>query len=193
MSIDNPHPVIILIRGLPGSGKSYIAKALLGELGNKTVVMLDPDTTDYKSEDYISHTKTLRLEGVDEALHVYRFLRAKAYKGIADKKIIIWNQPFTNLEIFNKMVTNLNIQANVNQTILPLLVVEVEIENCVAKERVKSRKQSGGHGPSDNTFNRFTNDYRTFAEEGYNTVTVQGEEDVSRSVDRIMKSLNPLL
>jgi thymidylate kinase len=191
MSEANNHPTIILIRGLPGSGKTYLAKELQKKLGEQ-VVMLDPDTTDYKSQEYLEHTKKLTAEGVDPKIHAYRFLRAKAYRAIADHKIVIWNQPFTNLEIFNKMVANLQNQAAEHNTRLPVLVVEMEINHTIAKQRVDQRKQAGGHGPSDNTFDRFINDYISFASEGYDTVSVNGNDDVSTSARKVVESLKNL-
>lgn len=190
--ISNEYPVMIFVRGLPGSGKTYIAVELQKALG-EDVVMLDPDATDYESKEYEEHTKKLTEEGVDPKLHAYRFLRGKAYKGIADHKIILWNQPFTNLEIFHKMVANLRIQADENHVKLQILVVEVEIDHDTARERVMKRRQAGGHGPSDDTFARFTSDYKSFANDGYNTVTVNGEDDVSVSVQTIITALNDLL
>lgn len=189
-------PTLILVRGLPGSGKSYLATALQEAIeqltGEGTVVMLDPDATDYESREYAEHTKALSAEGVDPKLHAYRFLRAKAHKGIASRKVIIWNQPFTNLEIFNKMVANLQAHADEHNTELPILVVEVEVDHAIAKKRVTKRQQEGGHGPSDTTFNRFINDYTSFAGHGYNTVTIRGEDDLSVSVPVVMKALREL-
>jgi predicted kinase len=186
------HPVIILIRGLPGSGKTYIAMELQKELG-QDVIMLDPDATDYESKAYAQHTQALTAEGVDPKLHAYRFLRAQAYQGIADHKIIMWNQPFTNLEIFNKMTANLRLQAEAHKTSLSMLVVEVMIDPAHAQQRVRERKSQGGHGPSDATFSRFVGDYKTFANEGYTTVTVHGEDNVSDSVAKIIEALQKLL
>jgi len=189
---DSERPTLILIRGLPGSGKSYIAKALQKALGEDSVVMLDPDATDYNSKAYAAHTKALTEEGVDPKLHAYRFLRAQAHNGIAAHKIIIWNQPFTNLEIFNKMIANLEGYAAEHHTSLPILVAEVEVDHRVAKERITRRKQEGGHGPSDNTFTRFTNDYFSFREHGYTTVALRGDDDVAMSVAAVVQALDQL-
>lgn len=186
------HPIIILVRGLPGSGKTHIAFALREALGEHDVVMLDPDATDYESKEYAEHVAAQTAEGVDPKLHAYRFLRGQAYQGIAEHKIIMWNQPFTNLEIFNKMVANFKIQAEEHNVQLPILVVEVEINPEVAKQRVEARKAAGGHGPSDNTFTRFVNDYETFAPHGYTTVSVNGEDDVNSSVQAIIVALQQL-
>ena len=115
MSITNtPFPVLIFVRGLPGSGKSYVTNRLQKELG-EGVVVLDPDATDYDSKEYHEHTKVLTEQDVNPALFAYRFLREKAYKAIEENKVVIWNQPFTNLEIFNKMIANLRIKADEHQ------------------------------------------------------------------------------
>jgi predicted ABC-type ATPase len=163
-------PVLVLVRGIPGSGKSYFAKALAGAINDNDLVMLDPDMTDYDSQEYKKHTEQLTEEGVDPKLHAYRFLRAKAYKGIAQKKLIIWNQPFTNLDIFKKMIDRMQEQAEESSVKLKILIVEVEADPKLAKERVNKRKLQGGHGPSDSTFERFLNDFTSFADLGYKTL-----------------------
>jgi adenylate kinase family enzyme len=185
-------PIIILVRGLPGSGKTYIAKRLRKTLGESHVVMLDPDDTDYTSREYIEHSKAQTAEGVDKKLHPYRFLRSNAYKGIESDKIIIWNQPFTNLEIFHKMVGRLREHAAEHNKKLAILVVEVEIDRELAKQRVDSRKQQGGHGPSDDTFNRFVDDYKSFEGEGFEIASVSGQDVVDASVQKIIKAIEKL-
>lgn len=186
------HPTLILIRGVPGSGKSYLAGALQEAIGKDKVVLLDPDSTDYTSKEYTEFSKALTLEGVDPKFHPYRYVRGKAYETIIAHKILIWNQPFTNLDGFNKTVKNLQTYAAEHGTTLPVLVVEVEIHEVRAKDRVTQRMSQGGHGPSDNTFNRFVGDYVSFASEGYSTVAVQGEDDVAVSVAAVKKALGKL-
>jgi len=187
------HPIIILIRGLPGSGKSYLAAELENALGKDVTVMLDPDAIDYESQEYKDHVAAQIAEGVDPALHAYRFSRNKAYQGIADHKIVMWNQPFTNLEIFNKMVDRFKEQAEEHHVSLPILVVEVNISPELAKQRVEERKKQGGHGPSDNLFGRYVNDYKTYADEGYDVVAVQGDGDTATSVATIVERVRSLV
>lgn len=185
-------PMLIIIRGLPGGGKTFLAAALEKSFDKDHLVALDPDATDYQSPEYAAHTQALSAEGVDLKLHAYRFLRNKAYQGIAERKTIIWNQPFTNLEIFNKMMANLRLQAEEHQTQLLVLVVEVEVDPALAKQRIEERKRSGGHGPSDGTFARFLGDYHSFEPYGYHTVTVRGEDNVEASVATIMAAVHEL-
>lgn len=187
------HPVLLIIRGLPGSGKSYLAAAIRKELGVANVVMLDPDATDYDSPEYAEHVRKQTEDGVDPKLHAYRYLRAQAHQGIEGHKLIMWNQPFTNLEIFNKMIANLQGHAAECGTYLPVLVVEVEVDHEVARGRVVRRKQEGGHGPSEATFDRFKADYQTFADKGYQVVAVYGDADVRESVAAVVAAVRPLL
>lgn len=192
MNLSPQHPTLVLIRGIPGSGKSYLAQALKRAIGEDNIVTLDPDATDYKSPEYTEMSDALTAEGVDAKLHPYRFLRGNAYKGIEAHKVVMWNQAFTNLDGFDKTIKNLQAYAEDHGTTLPVLVVEVEVAHDVAKKRVTDREQQGGHGVPDEAFARFLNEYTTFANEGYNVVVVNGEDDVEVSAKSVIHSLELL-
>lgn len=185
-------PIIIFVRGLPGSGKSHLTSALENNMGSKNVVTLDPDKINYSSKKYLEHKHILSAEGVDKQLHPYRFLRAKAYKAIEQDQIIIWNQPFTNLEIFRKMIARMKDHAKDNGKTLGILLVEVCIDMPTAIKRVKQRKKEGGHGTSYSTFNQTHNEYVSFAGEGIKTVSVDGTDDVTKSVATVMTAIENL-
>lgn len=185
-------PTLILIRGLPGSGKSYLANTLVQSIGKDNVTTLDPDATDYTSKEYTELSDALTAEGVDEKFHPYRFLRAQAYDAITSNKIIIWNQGFTNLDGFNKTIINLQTYATDHGTELPTLVVEVAIDHDIAKARVADRAAQGGHDVTEENFARFINDYVSFADQGYNTVAVNGKDDVAESAATVLKALEAL-
>jgi len=186
------HPTLILIRGIPGSGKSHLAVALEASLGKGNVLILDPDKIDLTSKAYADFSDTLTAEGVDQKFHPYRWSRSQAYEAITAHKIIIWNQAFTNLDGFNKTIVNLQTYASEHGTHLPLLVVEVEIDPDTARSRVAARALKGGHNVPQEAFARFINEYRSFSEEGFNTVSVNGEDDASVSVASIKAALEKL-
>ncbi len=191
------HPILLVVRGIYGSGKSYLAERVQQQLqqlyGQDSVVMLDPDATDYQSQDYKNHVTQQTIDGVDPALHPYRYLRAQAYAGIADHKVVMWNQPFTNLEIFNKMIANLLICADEHSTSLPILVIEVTADPTLAKARVIQRIKQGGHGPTDGTIDRRVAEYFSFAPHGYATISVSGEDDVAESLQTVLPKITELI
>lgn len=194
MTILNPkNPVLIVIRGLPGSGKSYLASRLAETLDASDVVTLDPDATDYTSKKYLEHVKKLTDEGVDPKLHAYRFLRQQAYDAIDAGKTIIWNQPFTDLTILQKMISRLVDRASANNKSLTILVVEVMIDPFVASERIATRKAAGGHGPSQATLARFVRDWTSASAIGYKTVPVDGTGDIAHSVAGVLTALAKLV
>jgi len=184
-----PSPALILVRGLPGSGKSSLAHALQDIIGADSVVILDPDQTDYTSSEYTSLSSSLEKEGVDIKFHPYRYLRSVAYEGIVAGKIIIWNQAFTNLDGFTKTVTNLQNYATEHNARLTTLVVEVEINPETAKKRILKRQNNGGHGVSEEEFNRFINDYVSFVDHGFNIVSVDGSGDITQSAKSVIRRL----
>jgi len=185
------HPTLIMIRGLPGSGKSHLAAALADRLGRDDVVVLDPDTIDLADTQYLEFSKALEREGLDKAIHPFRWSRKLACDAILAHKIVLWNQPFTNRGIFERLVAFLEGCAHEHGLHLPVLVIEVEIDHEVAKERIARRKQDGGHGPSEGTFAHRAKEYQSYAD-GFKTVVVQGTDDVAVSLAAVLRALEDL-
>lgn len=185
-------PVLILIRGLPGSGKTYLAEALRSSIGSEAVTMLDPDKIDTTSDTYLRLCESLRAEGIEEKFFPNRFLKTIGRDAITNHKIIIWNQPFTDWSGFERSVDSLRSFAASNHIKLPIMLVEVTVSLETAKLRVDDRKLQGGHGPSEGRFSRFVSDYVSFAGKGYQTVKVNGEDDVKVSVETILTELRML-
>ncbi|MBH1980679.1 ATP-binding protein [Candidatus Saccharibacteria bacterium] len=189
----NTQPKLVIVRGVPGSGKSYIATMLAVELGRDMVCMLDPDTVDLDGDvKYLQLASQLASEGVDEKFHLYRYLRAQAYEAIEQGKILLWNQPFIDLKGFEITVNRLKDYAAEHGRELPVLVVEVQVPENTARARVKRRKQEGGHGPADEVLERFLREYRSFADNGYDTCLVDGEGDVTASVVQVVTRIDQL-
>jgi predicted kinase len=188
---DISYPTLIMIRGLPGSGKSYLARALENELGAEDVVILDPDTVDQADKAFMAFSDQLSKEGLDKAIHPFRWSRKMACDAVSDHKIIIWNQPFTNQGIFDRLVAFIKAYADDHDVPLPVLLVEVDIDHATAKARITKRKQAGGHGPSDETFARRVDEYTSYVD-AYRTVIVNGADDVHASVGAVMAALRDL-
>ncbi len=186
------NPKIIFIRGLPGSGKSVLARAIAKRIGTENTVVLDPDAIDTSSAPYRKLVDDLRAQSVDEKFYPYRYLRASAHEAILRNATILWNQAFTSLDGLQKTMKNLSDYATENGKTLPILVVEVSVEPSTAIERIKMRVKSGGHEVDEMTFARFVQDYKSFVDEPFNTLQVSGEKSADENASLIVQYLMTL-
>ena len=186
-------PILVIVRGLPGSGKSYVVQELQSQMSDADFVVLDPDAIDFDSEAYAAFSAGLTADGVDAKLHPYRFLRSQGYAGIKEHKIIIWNQAFTHQDLLDRTIKNLQTYAVENGHELPALIVEVHVDPEIAKERVAQRVEKGGHDVSAEAFERFINDYKTFDGYGYQVISLDGTSDITESVTQVKTAIKKLL
>ena len=182
-------PTLIMIRGIPGGGKSYLATAIQQMLGSDSVVIIDPDTTDYSSTEYIDFSHSLSRDGVDLTFHPYRFNRARAHQAILDQKVVIWNQAFMSFDGLDKTVANLQAFAEESGLPLPVVIAEVEIEQHIAQQRIADRAAHGGHNVTDDKLTRFVGTYHSFAGQGYETVTINGVDEITASATNVLHRL----
>jgi len=82
---------LIIIRGLPGSGKTFLSKALVETLGNNNVKEVNPDDIFDASEEYQDFVEQLQREEPDlgSKFFPFRFLRKQALEAIQIDKIVI--------------------------------------------------------------------------------------------------------
>lgn len=183
------NPILVMMRGLPGSGKSRIAHAVKNHFDPETVVILDPDETDYKSRGYQRFTKELKQNGVDEKLYPYRYLRSQAYHAIERDQVVLWNQAFTHLDIFRRTIANLQAYARDKNKQLDVLVVEVEVTPEVAKARVAARVSEGGHDVTDENFARFLQDYKSFKNDDFDPLILNGEKPIDELAAEVAEAI----
>lgn len=180
------HSVLVIVRGIPGSGKSYLTTRLANAIGHDKVVILDPDAIDKSSDVFTQFSAGLTAEGVEEKFHAFRFLRQQGYDAILNGKIIIWNQAFIDLNGFKITVDRMMEYAEQHSIDLPLLVIEVEIDPAIARARITDRKSSGGHDVPNDKFEQFVSQYESFANHGFATVTVNGADDIDTSLQTLL-------
>lgn len=179
----------MIIRGIPGSGKSYLTRKLQQSLGVDTVVVLDPDGIDKNGEAFRGFSQQLTAEGVEEKFHPFRFLRQTGYDGILAGKTVIWNQAFNDFNGFEITVTRMQEFAKEHSIHLRVLVVEVEIDVEAAATRIAARVAAGGHDVPREKLDKFASEYESFAGRGYDTVTVDGGGDSDVSIATIVAAL----
>ncbi len=186
------NPMLVLVRGVPGSGKSFFADKLRISFDQNDYIVLDPDATNYDSQEYKEHIKKQIAENVDPKLHPYRFLRAKAFDAIKNSQIIIWNQPFTDLAVMKNVTNKLEEFAQENNKNLKILVVELVVPKSIAWDRVSQRKSHGGHGPSEEKFNIFYDSFITAETAGYETISIDGQQDPKVNINTVVKLIEKL-
>lgn len=182
----NNTPAIVIVRGLPGSGKSFLVEATCNMLPSHSFVVLDPDAVDYEGEEYTRFSESLRADAVDEKLYPYRYLRQKAYGGLLDGKVVVWNQAFTHQDILDRTIKNL-VQYGKDHEFenIAVLIVEVAVDPRVARRRLEERKGAGGHVVTEDAMVRFVRDYATFAAYGYEILSIDGSSNIRASAQKL--------
>lgn len=125
---------LVIIRGIPGSGKSTIASCLSQNLGARAL-RIDPDEYRYKAVLQPPQRSEDRNELFDK-------LANKALEALRLGKIVIWDQALTNLDE--------NLIDRIKSVIMPtpILLVEIEIPEDKAWARVEQREKEGSQtGP----------------------------------------------
>jgi len=183
----NNKPLLIFVRGLPGSGKSYLSEALIDQVGASRTLLLDPDAIDTENAGYKLLANELIEQDLNPAILPFRWLRQSACKGVSNGKIVIWNQPFTIKGVFDRLIQFIKDTSTYDGD-LRVLVVEIEIDPIEAKQRIDKRMEEGGHGPDDETFAKRVFEYESFSD-SYDTVRINGSEEINASVQKILKKI----
>lgn len=179
---------LVFIRGIPGSGKSLLTKTIASKLSDDSVLVLDPDFVDKAAPEYLTLSRKLENEGLDKTIHPFRWLRGQAIQGAATTPTILWNQPFTDRGIFDRLVTFITDSVTEEGVELRVVLVELETPEDIAYERVVSRIASGGHGPSNDTFTDLVQRYKSYAE-GYETVSLDGTRPVEELAEYVIQEI----
>ena len=179
---------IIFIRGIPGSGKSFVAENLVQALEGAKVTLLDPDTIDTQNPEFIELSKQLEKEGLAKAIHPFRWLRGQAIDAATTGSVTVWNQPFTNQGVFDRLIAFIRAGAQKHGVSLRVLILEVNTPKEVAYERIMERVNAGGHGPSESTFLQRVDDYTSFSSD-YETIQLDGTKDIKSLISEVTDRL----
>ena len=180
---------LIIVRGVPGGGKSYLAEALRASIGEDDIIILDPDRIDKAGATFTELSAQLSAEGVDEKFHPYRFLRQTGYDALSAGKSVIWTQAFNDFNGFEITIKRMQEFAEAHNIPLRVLVVEVEIDGTVARDRIKQRAAGGGHDVPNENLSQFISGYESFVGRGYETVVVNGADTTDESIATIKSAL----
>jgi len=187
-------PRLIVIRGLPGSGKSTVASELQARMSNKTV-LVDPDALDKDSEEYKQFSENLvkSQPSVSEKVHPFRYLLHSAETALKNGNTVIWNQPFTDLDNLEYTIAHLEKQhqGEEQNKPLPVLVVNMEVDPEIAWDRVDKRQSSGGHGMTREKFDSYQTKLQTLnGQFQHQALHVRAEQPVEATVEQVMNHIS---
>jgi predicted kinase len=138
-------PLVVFLRGLPGAGKSTLAKLLAPQINAK---ILEPHIINKSAVRFIE-AKTTEPKTRDKIIQ-YRLLLDSAINTIKKCENVIWAQPWRKAENIQ-----LTMQKILKMTDAIFLTIELE---CTPEESWQIRKHRFG---SKAHFNRYIKKYKT--------------------------------
>lgn len=193
----NERPFFLIVRGLPGSGKSTLAEYLEKGTTAERFLRLDPDQV--KVED-LNPLELLRKpeEKIPEQTLKYRFLLKQAQEALSQGKNVIWDQPWRSIwgirVTHEKLFAALDGNQEVEECCFELIVIELLLDEKLAKQRLEQRLADGKHGPSPNTFERFVAEFEPANPQEFLVFQVDAEQEpakMARQVEQFLKSCSP--
>jgi thymidylate kinase len=178
-----PNGTLIMIRGIPGSGKSTLSRRMLEMLGSRATE-INPDEARYKNGHFDNNSE-------NEA-GIFAYLDSLAKDRLRDGGVVVWQQVWTTLK------TGRNLQDHIRDKFNPgsLILIEIDIPKEVAWERIVNRESQGGSQRiTRDEFDRYVNQYislgAVIAES--ERILINGQDLLEKNVDiveRRLKSMN---
>lgn len=147
-----PKGFLLIVRGLPGSGKTSVLNELTRVPHFSKAVRLDPDVVNITSSEFErfcgNHPSDLPMQK-----KVYRYLLYKACDELTTGKTIIWEQPWRNQELLRLTLENIVVIAyklsalpeNISKLPFYAGIVEISVSELEARKRVIKRFLDGQH------------------------------------------------
>jgi hypothetical protein len=155
-------PVLILLRGLPGAGKSTLTKEIVSSFSIQTAVeVIDPDAIT-PDDPHFQNFKAEDSEPDREKVLVYRYNSYRAIQFLTLKKIVIWDQVWSKLDglvlTVRKILGGL-VGVGEDNFRLPIFVMEIHYSAEQAYIRVEGRNRKGKDLPI-HIFEKYVNNFR---------------------------------
>lgn len=181
-------PKLVIVRGLPGSGKTFLSHKLKDVIQRESTSVLDPDEINRETYEYVEFTARLRSDNamLDPKFFPFRYLIEMASNSLNQGGIVIWNQPFSDLE--GLAITFERLGRNVDRP-FEILIIDLEISPELARKRIEERIKNGGHGPDRKKFDDFVAGFQRADCMGHNHMVVESEAILERDVENILKKL----
>src|SRR3990172_3664168 len=132
---------LLIIRGIPGSGKTKLAQELSERIGKNKIALLDPDCIDTAGIEYSQFISDLAKvdPALDQKYYPYRYLMQQARDSLRVGKIVICNQPFTDLCVLKRTVDLLDEYSMGISSSRHVVIIEQEASEDLARQRIARR------------------------------------------------------
>lgn len=175
----NPVGTLIMLRGIPGSGKTTLGNELMHALGTKAVGF-NPDDFRYKDGKYDGSPAS--------GDQIFALLDQMAISSLNCGKIVVWQRVWTTIKSYG------DLQDQVKNKLHPerLLLIEIDIQKTSAWERIAKREMSGGKQRiSLEEFDYYVNRYVSLKGKipDNEFLSLKGEDDVRNNSQLIIKWL----
>lgn len=201
---DENSPLFIIIRGIPGSGKTDLAEYVQTKWDTSNLVVLDPDYVNQTDPDFLSYRsdqlatdEIYKKESFEndpqliDKLVVSRYLLNQAKEAISTGKSVIWNQPWSIKYNILWTINEIQLSASEQARVHPI-IVELVIRESVARKRVESRKTRGGHGPSERTFLGMAQKHEEIGVMDFPILKLSSEDPTEKIGNLLLKYLDDL-
>lgn len=135
--------MLIIVRGLPGSGKSTLTKALSNNGIPSPTLVLDPDKVNKHSAEFCDHIKK-QPTNLPEKTLIYRMLLYQTIEALKEDVTVLWEQAWSWREGIEITIEKIS-RALCEQEQPIILIFELVLCINTAQKRVEERFRQGKH------------------------------------------------
>lgn len=192
----NAKGFLLIVRGLPGCGKTTVIDEIMKLWEFSEAIRLNPDEINVYSVEFLSFCETFNLRSPNLPLKkkIYRYLLRIACQKLINRKIVIWEQPWRSKECLLTTIENIGIIAygmnnplNFSKLPFSIGIVEISINKNEAQKRIEIRFQKEKHSLAPKDFIEFIDAIEPFDDIGFPFIRIDGTKQKSELAIEIKK------
>lgn len=185
-------PLLVFIRGIPGSGKSHLSEYLIQNGIIDNCELIDPDSINDSNLNYMEFFKDQIKNGTNEEVIPWRYNLSLTIEALLHGKNVIWNQPWTELEGIKTTLERVQnaLREHDCEKATIYLIVELLIRPELAWNRIQERLVRGGHGPNKEKFQHYLKYDRI--PQSYNYISLSAEQSPQKISELMLSYISSI-